>query len=201
MTQEKQQNLPIPDPTILTREALKEAVYNLETRLSTRVDAIDEATRVFHEDLVRVPTTVDKAVTGLRELIEAKIEALNKIFGERFIRIDGQFTERDKRTEQLTQASATAVTAALQAAKEAVGEQNKSSALAIAKSEASTIESINKMQELFQTSIAGINTQIADIKSRLDKGDGHNKGLGDGWGYLVGVLGIIGMLISFWLRH
>ena len=84
--------------------------------------------------------------------------------------------ERDKRGDQLTLASSTAIAAALQAQKEAAGESQKSSAAAIAKAETATSESIKQLQALFQTSIAGLSTQILDVKSRLDKGEGSTLG-------------------------
>ena len=82
------------------------------------------------------------------------------------------------------------VLAAFKAAQDAVTEQNKSSALAISKSEFATAESIKQLQAIFQTAIGAINDKIDDMKSRMDKGEGRSKGLGDGWGYLVGAVGI-----------
>jgi len=192
------------DPSYLTTVALAEAIRNVEEKFGTRLDAMDKAQSLFHDDLVRVPTAVDRAVLQLRELVEDKIDKLSDVTDEVFKRIDVQFVERDKRTEQLALASSTAIAAALQAAKEAVGAQNSSNSIAIAKSESATAESLKQLQTLFQTAIGSATTQINDLKSRLDKGEGRTKGLGDGWGYLVGAVGaIVGIVatIELVLRH
>jgi Skp family chaperone for outer membrane proteins len=87
-----------------------------------------------------------------------------------------QFIERDKRTEQLALASSTAIAAALQAAKEAVGAQNTSNSIAIAKSESSTLESLRQLRELFLSETKAINEKVDDLKSRLDRGEGKGTG-------------------------
>jgi hypothetical protein len=71
----------------------------------------------------------------LESLIDEKFQTIRSKFEEKFASIDKQFLDRDTRVEQMAKASAEALSAALQAAKEAVGEQNKSSALSINKSE------------------------------------------------------------------
>jgi hypothetical protein len=116
--------------------------------------------------------TAKEAVAAQNQLIMAQLSRSDSVSAERFERIDVQFTERDKRTEQLSLASSTAIAAALQAAKEAVGEQNRSSALAIAKSENSTTEALRQLQTLFQTASKGTDDKINDLKGRLDRGEG-----------------------------
>jgi hypothetical protein len=204
MAETERMRRPDPDPTEATAAQLKEAIRNLEGRIETRLNAMDKAQVLFHEDLTRVPTSVDRAILQLRELVESEIDKLKSVTSEVFNRIDVQFIERDKRTEQLALASATAIAAALQAAKEAVGAQNTSNSIAIAKSESSTAESLKQLQTIFQTAMAASTTQINDLKSRLDKGEGRSTGLGDGWAYLIGGLGVIvGVMgvVELFLRH
>jgi hypothetical protein len=139
---------------------------------------------------------IDAAVSSLRDLIDTRLDAMDKAiellqqianrsptigevyarFEERFIRIDQAFIERDKRTDQLTVASSTAIAAALQAQKEAAGESQKSSSAAIAKAETATNESLKQLQVLFQTSIGALQTAQNDIKSRIDKGEASGVG-------------------------
>ena len=113
---------PIPDPTVLTTQQLAVAILNLKELFESRMSAMDKAVELLQQTANRSPT-------------------VNEVYmqhEERFKSIAVQFAERDIRTEQTSRDSKVAVDAALQAAKEAVGEQNKSSALAIAKSEAAT---------------------------------------------------------------
>jgi hypothetical protein len=99
--------------------------------------------------------------------IDEKTAHLQALHDEKFRSIAVQFSERDTRTEQTSRDSKVAVDAALQAAKEAVGEQNRSSALAIAKSEAATAKSIDQLQVILQTATSAIDDKISDIKERL----------------------------------
>jgi len=144
--------------------------------IETRIDAMDKATELLRENISVVPSEMDRQVTHLREFLWARIESTQVARDERFHSIDLQFKERDTRTEQSSRDSKIAVDAALQAAKEAVGEQNKSSALAIAKSETSTTKQIDQLQILIQSNNDGTNDKITDIKARLDRGDGLTRG-------------------------
>jgi hypothetical protein len=147
-------------------------VNNSNAMLNARIDGVERGIEIFQADLVRVPTTVDRAIISLRELIEARLERNSAVSVERFARVESQFIEMNKRGDQLTLANSTAIAAALQAQKEAAYESQKASAAAIAKAETATSESIKQLQALFQTSIGALNLQIQDVKSRLDKGEG-----------------------------
>lgn len=69
----KDEVLPNPDPSLITTEQIDKAVANLESRVMTRVDGMEKAIEVFHADLVRVPTLLDRSILGLRELLEARM--------------------------------------------------------------------------------------------------------------------------------
>lgn len=127
-----------------------------------------------------------REVAALKELMESRIDSLEEVIGERFQRIDIQFIERDKRTEQLAIASSTAIAAALQAAKEAVGAQNTSNSIAISKSETSTLESLRQLKDLFQADSKATNDKINDLRSRVDKGEGSHTGIANVWGAVLG---------------
>ena len=93
--------------------------------------------------------------------------------------------------------------AALQAAKEAVGEQNKSSALAIAKSETATVKQIDQQGLLIATATKALDDKINDIKERLTRIEGKAEGKtvqtasGHASGnYIVGIVGLIVAVLS-----
>lgn len=48
----------------------------LRLEMETRINDIIKQAEITHEDLVRVPTTVDRAIGNLRELVEARIDSL-----------------------------------------------------------------------------------------------------------------------------
>jgi hypothetical protein len=191
---------PMPDPAAeKTDRQIENAIMSLRDLVDTRLTAMDKAIVLLQQQANRSPT----------------IGEVFARFEERFVRIDQSFIERDRRTDQLTLASSTAIAAALQAQKEAAGETQKSSSAAIAKSEAATGESIKQLQTLFQTSIAGLSNRIDDVKSRLDKGEGSGLGsreavLDHRWekrdnreetvsyrGALYGIIGIVIAIGSF----
>jgi len=176
---------PIPDPTLLTTQQLMRELASLKELIFTRIAGMDEATKLLQAQADRVPSDTDKAIQHLRELTETRFDAIElrfearnteKLYDEKFHSIETQFKERDTRTEQTSKDSKVAVDAALQAAKEAVGEQNKSSALAIAKSEASTAKQIDQLQTLITTTSNNSDEKIADLKERLTRIEGMTGG-------------------------
>lgn len=176
---------PDPDPTVLTTQALLREILNLKEIFETRVGAMDKAIVLLQTTSDRVPEWVEKAVGQLRELHD-----------EKFGSIQTQFLERDTRTEQTSRDSKVAVDAALQAAKEAVGEQNKSNALAIAKSEAAFTKQIDQIGLLIQTTAKAVDDKIDDIKGRLTTIEGMKVGGQNLWGYIIGGVGAAAILWS-----
>lgn len=169
----------VTDPSSLTTAQLLREVNSLEKLVTQRMDAIERAVTVAHDNFFRVPTDMQKAVGNVTQLMDGKLTTVRETFSvhlEKFSSVERQFAERDVRTEQTSRDSKVAVDAALQAAKEAVGEQNKSSALAIAKSDAATTKQIDQLGTLIQSTIGGINAQIGDLKERLTRFEGEGRG-------------------------
>lgn len=201
-----------PDPTALTTQQLNREIAALKELVFVRLDAMDNATALFHANVTRVPTDTDRQIQHLQALMSETF-ALQT---EKFTSVQTQFTERDTRTEQTSRDSKVAVDAALQAAKEAVGEQNKSSALAIAKSETSTTKQIDQIGALINTSVAGINLLISDLKDRVQRIESEDRGektagkdqqvqtmsLVSVVGLVIGSLvGIAGLILALLGRH
>jgi hypothetical protein len=178
--------LPVPDPTTLTTDQLRREISALREILETRFVAVDKLLDSMQRNLDRRHEDIVDVVGNLRTLHE-----------EKFHSIQVQFSERDTRTEQTSRDSKVAVDAALQAAKEAVGEQNKSSALAIAKSEAATTKQIDQIGVILSATAGGLNDKIEDIKDRLTRQEGASKGASDLWGIILGTGGIVIAVSSF----
>lgn len=167
-------SVPVPDPTALTTEQLYRAIG--QTRelfdqqllvIETRISAIDRATELLHNDLIQLPSSSDRQITHLRELVT-----------EQFSSIEKQFTERDVRTEQAAIATKIAVDAALQAQKEAANAQNDSNTKAVEKSETATTKQIDGISALLRATADALNDKITDLKGRLDRGEGSTQGSG-----------------------
>ena len=187
---------PIPDPTLLTTQQLMSAISALKELLFTRLDAMDKAVVLLSDTVNRVPTDTTKQVSHLKELHE-----------EKFAGIQRQFEERDVRAEQESRNNKVSLDAALQAAKEAVGKQNESFALSIAKSEASTMKQMEQQGQLIASSNNGLESKISDLKDRVtaieSKGVGqlsattaHVTSSRDAWGIVAVVVAIVAVAVA-----
>jgi archaellum component FlaC len=76
MIQRIHSNIPNPDPSIITSEAIDRRVENATAVLNARIDGMATAVEVFQANLTRVPTELDRAIKGLRELLEARLASL-----------------------------------------------------------------------------------------------------------------------------
>jgi len=153
------------DPTALTtQQLLRENFWLRElteakiTQLEQRMEASDKAVDLLQQFTNRTPTTKD---------IQHEVMALREVMVEKFQGIDTQLRERDVQTDKASRDVKSAVDAAFAAAKEAVGEQNKSNALAIAKSEAGFTKQIDSLAEQNKTNMRGVDDKFGDIKERL----------------------------------
>jgi cobalamin biosynthesis Mg chelatase CobN len=170
--------------------------------LLVKLEALEKTQILFREDITRVPTSVQEATKNLRELMEAKMELISQVAErerkriedvseQRFARIDAGLMERDKRADQLALANSAALAAALAAQKEAAGEAQKSSALAISKSETATSESIKQGQTLNQTGLNSLILQVNDLKSRMDKGEGGSQQKSESGGNMIAIIAVL----------
>jgi hypothetical protein len=179
---------PIPDPTLRTTEALLREIASLRELVFTRLDGMDKAVQLLQDTVNKSPSIAE---------LYAKHEQM-------FVNIQTQFKERDVRAEQTKTEGKVSIDAALQAAKEAVSEQNKSNGLAISKSEASTTKQIDQIGVTIETLENSMDGKISDVKERLTLIEGRTKGIGDSWGFVVGFVGIIsaiGAIIALILKH
>ncbi|MGV8972260.1 MAG: hypothetical protein ACOH10_08045 [Rhodoglobus sp.] len=166
------QVVPAQDPTPLTREALSTAVADLRERL-------DDAVGTRQREMAALEKTfmilIDGHISTLTTLHVGDIRVIN----EQFAAIAQRFTERDVRTEQAAVAGASALAAALQAAKELVGAQGEASAAAAVKSETAVTKQIDQITELIRTGNAASDARVTELKERIDRGEGAVAGTHD----------------------
>ncbi len=165
-------------------EETDRAIDNAVAILSARIDGMQRAVEVFQSDLTRVPTTMDRAVLSLRELVEAKLSSTDKqvrqyhdisvgkveelaaVMGERFTGVAAQFSERDTRTDQRAGDTKLAVDAAFAAAKEAT-----------AKIEAGFTKQIDAMISIINTKTGNLASGLADLKERIGAMEARTQGI------------------------
>ena len=176
------------DPTQLTTKQLLREVSLLEDKILAQLQSTEKSIDKIHDQYDKVPDIIDRS-----------IQQLNLVHTEKFSSIQTQFKERDTRAEQTSKDSKTAVDAALQAAKEAVGEQNKSSALAISKSEVAVTKQVDQFYALITATNKAVDEKITDVKSRLDLNVGQETGSKgakeDGKSWIAIGISLVGLLI------
>jgi hypothetical protein len=143
---------PVPDPTVLTTDAVNQAVKigrdytdGAIAVLVERLEGMDRATRLLNETVTRVPTAVQTEVAHLNGLME-----------EKFSSVQTQFLERDTRQERESRDNKIAVDAAFAAQKDSAAREGEANAKAIEKSEKATEKIID-----------AIGDKIDDLKDRL----------------------------------
>jgi hypothetical protein len=208
--------VPVPDPTTLTtaqlRRELDQAtneirreIESVRLLLATRLDAEIASTNVRVSDLTesisQVPDEQDRSLNALQNLMEARLDALEKKLALRFeevrgipaqakteiahlrelheSRFDGielQFRERDVRGEQEKKASKEALDAALLAQKESVSQQNDANTTAATKTETNFTKQIDLVGTQINALDKSLSDRISELKERIDRGEGANSG-------------------------
>ena len=131
------------------------------------------------------------------------LDHVTALFSELRVSTVERFEDRDIRYQQRFDAQTKAIDAALQAAKEAV-----------IKAEIATekrFEAVNEFRGTLTDQAAtfvsraefnavrqAYDDRIAALTTRLDKDEGKSAGLSSGWGYIVAVIGILGVLIAIY---
>lgn len=212
----------LSDPSILTTQQLWREIASLKELVSQEIEGVKEAVKVAHDDLVRVPTEVQRAVAALEKLHEEKFKCvdvwqntrvisidkrfddLSTLTFEKFSGVEKQFKERDIRTDQSAVQTKVAVDAALQAAKEAFNKQNETFTISINKSEAATNKIIDQQAVLIVSMTKAFDDKIDDMKERMTRMEqlaaaqiGASTGRKDLWGYAVGAIMLLIAVITF----
>lgn len=68
----------VTDPQAVMQAISDRSMVALRGEITTRIDAMEKASMLWHDDLVRIPTDVQKAVKALEEIVEAKLNTLRE---------------------------------------------------------------------------------------------------------------------------
>lgn len=194
------------DPTTLTTAQLLREVGSLKELVFSKLEGIEKGIDVAHDDLVRVPTEVQKQIAALREVVEGKFGVLeikicdaDKLNQEKFKNIDKMLDTGELARIEQKRDTATAVDAALKAAKEAVTEQNASNVLAINKSEAAMTKQMDQQAALLSQIKGGLEDKINDIKIQMGMGQGKTQGGKDIMDIIKLIILIGGFILTYFI--
>jgi predicted DNA binding CopG/RHH family protein len=169
-----------------------------------RLNAMDKAAALLHDNLVRVPTEIDRREDALKELFDTKIDFLKQkiddvktfahtrestgievLFAERFKSIELRFSERDLRFSQTELSHQSAIQSALAAV-----------SLANDKNEKSFTKQVDAITANIVSNTVNIDTRIEDLKQRITMFEGRNSGVSNSLGWIVAAITTIAAIIS-----
>ncbi len=145
----------LPNPSSITQGAIDKAIESSRAVITARIDGMQKAQDLFQADLTRVPTTVDRQITALRELFEARLKELMEVTTERFVGVGSQFFEKKL-----------AVDMAFAAAKEATN-----------KIETGFTKQIDGMNSLIDTKTSNLSGGLSDLKDRMTAMENRTVGI------------------------
>ena len=169
---------PDPDPTQRTVELLNQSV--------------DEIRR----DIGVHSTIREREHATLQELIETQIGSIESLTDEKFKGITLQFAERDTRTTQAAETSQKALDAALLAAAALVNQQNDANATAATVQTLSFTKQIDQIIVLTERSQKAFDDRLAELKERIDRGDGSTSGSKSTQAQLIAFAGVLLILFQ-----
>ena len=182
---------PVPDPTVLTTQQLQREIAMSKDLLDVKMSGLRESVYGRFDSLEEVIRVLREQIARIRDGVNPAIEHLHALQNEKFKSIEIQFNDRDNRSEQKFMDSKLAIDAAFQSAKDAVGEQNKSNLLSIAKSEAAYTKQIDQIGLTISALSKAIDDKVDDIKTRVQMMEGSKKGASDFFGLIVGIVGVL----------
>jgi hypothetical protein len=170
--------VPIPDPSLLTTEALQREIRGLKELNAVQLEAVKERINEVSNYSRQRGADIEAAIKVLQHLLEEKINRNADVSNEKFSAINTQFALNE-----------TALQAAFLAQKELGDERSKSSALAISKSDTTFNEALKQLSIISGTENKALKEQIDDLKESNSLLRGAHSGAKDFWGYVIGGIG------------
>jgi hypothetical protein len=172
-------SVPIPDPTILTTQALQREIFTARELVELRVESLREILTSKYDGALnsinliedRINVIIDRnrhELIDIKHFYDEKIQSVIEAMAVMKNTINERFTLADVQTEKAARDVKSAVDAAFAAAKEAVGEQNKSNALSITKSESAFTKQIDQLVASIAQIVKNTDDKIESIKINND---------------------------------
>lgn len=179
---------PVPDPTLLTTQQLQREIRQIlefiEAKMRGNREVLEFKCETLARDIEKLRLDAryqqEQLERKIQESVTASIIQLKETRDEKFKTIQVQYED-----------TKTSIATALVSQREITTAQNAFTASAFAKSEITFTKLIDQTQTILNTVTKSMDDKINDLKSRLDKGEGQDKGSASMWGYVVGVIGLM----------
>lgn len=146
------------DPSQLTTQMVWREIGSLKELIQAELSAVKKGIEVAHDDLVRVPTEVQKVTSSLEQLMQTKINYEHKIADLQIQFLEKQFTWLEKFR----------------------AEQNASNILSTSKSEISFTKQVDQLTGLVHTINSNLGDKIGEVKERFNISDSAIKSKAEG---------------------
>lgn len=130
-----------------------------------------------------------REIAALRELLEARLDGMDKNTSERLRAVDTLIEER-------TEAGRRAIDVAFANAKELVNERAEAQQKAIDKADQSTAKQIDTIGIQIASTSKTYDMQIGDLKARVQAIESHKQGGSETWAWIVAGLALLITLAS-----
>lgn len=186
----------------------------LRVLVSTRIDGIDSALAVATQRLDQHPDDAEKCVRQLQTVIETRLQAMDRArellqqtINVQVLGQEKSENERFSSVDQRFRAAETGLKAALDALRDNTLLAFAASEKAIQKAEVAAekrFEAVNEFRRTLadqtatfmprmqtEAMVSNVNEKVDALAVRMDRSEGRGSGLQDGWGYLVGGIGLL----------
>ena len=168
MTEPNGGSRPVPDPTLLTTEALNREIAALKESIDQwcvgHLQLQDTEQSYVREKFDLQESALGRRLAAVEAEIDSRFVTLQELVDKEFQLVERQRVEQKKDTKD-------AVDAALTAQKEAVREQTVASSLATTKSETATLKQIEQLSLSFTTAVEALRRSIDEVKERIGEVD------------------------------
>lgn len=103
-------NIPVPDPSTITRVVIDREIANLRELIEERLSGMDKAIELVAHQAAQIPSAAQIDIENLRELTNEKFAGLNHRFSEREKRNERQDTEYKENVKTAFDAADKAIT-------------------------------------------------------------------------------------------
>jgi hypothetical protein len=178
----RQNWVPVPDPTLLTQQAVDRAISGFREYVDTRLAAMGRATELnavkveqmdARAELERgkAAADVERQMAALREFALERISHVADVATEKITGLERMLAERDERVRQAAAEAKTGLDAALTAQSAIAAQTNAATALASNKQEVGFQKLLDQQAATSRAEIEALKNQVGDLKDRLGRAE------------------------------